>query len=240
MEFRISEEGRLIEEQVVRFINEKVIPAERVYAEQAHKVASGDDPPTMKSLRAEAKALGLWNLFLPDPEWGPGVSNHDYSVLCEHMGRSQIASRVFNCQAPDTGNIEILAEFGTEAQKERWLKPLLEGDIRSCFSMTEPDLSGADPTGLRTQAVSNPLASAALRHHASMPGGASLPSTSSPARSSGISRGPVSQPVSSAGSPDANIARWMCSTSLPPWLNFAHQRVTRPSRQVRTVRVMTD
>jgi len=152
MEFRISEEGRLIEEQVVRFIDEKVIPAERTYAEQAHKVANGEDPPIMKSLRAEAKQLGLWNLFLPDPEWGPGVSNHDYSVLCAHMGRSQIAPRVFNCQAPDTGNVEILAEFGTEAQKAKYLKPLLEGEIRSCFSMTEPDVSGADPTGLRTLA----------------------------------------------------------------------------------------
>ena len=119
MEFTISEDGRLIEEQVVRFMNEKIIPAERTYAEQAHSVANGDDPPIMKKLRAEAKSLGLWNLFLPDPEWGPGVSNHDYSVLCEHMGRSQIASRVFNCQAPDTGNIEILAEFGTAEQKER-------------------------------------------------------------------------------------------------------------------------
>jgi acyl-CoA dehydrogenase len=153
VEFSISEEGRLIEEQVVRFINEKIIPNERTYAEQSHSVRNGDDPPIMKSLRAEAKLLGLWNLFLPDKEWGPGVSNHDYSVLCEHTGRSQIASRVFNCQAPDTGNIEILAEFGTDAQKERWLKPLLEGEIRSCFSMTEPDVSGADPTGLRTQAV---------------------------------------------------------------------------------------
>jgi acyl-CoA dehydrogenase len=153
VEFTISEDGRLIEEQVVRFINEKIIPAERIYAEQVHSVADGDDPPIMKKLRAEAKSLGLWNLFLPDPEWGPGVSNHDYSVLCEHTGRSQIASRVFNCQAPDTGNIEILAEFGTPEQKERWLKPLLEGEIRSCFSMTEPDVSGADPTGLRTQAV---------------------------------------------------------------------------------------
>jgi acyl-CoA dehydrogenase len=153
VEFTISEDGRLIEEQVVRFINQKIIPAERTYAEQVHSVADGDDPPIMKKLRAEAKSLGLWNLFLPDPEWGPGVSNHDYSVLCEHTGRSQIASRVFNCQAPDTGNIEILAEFGTAEQKEQWLKPLLEGEIRSCFSMTEPDVSGADPTGLRTQAV---------------------------------------------------------------------------------------
>ena len=152
MEFKISEEGRLIEHELLRFLDQKVIPAESVYAQQAHSTPNGADPPIMTQLRAEAKALGLWNLFLPDKEWGPGISNHDYSVLCEHMGRSQIAPRVFNCQAPDTGNIEILAEFGTPAQKEKWLKPLLEGDIRSCFSMTEPEVSGADPTELRTRA----------------------------------------------------------------------------------------
>ena len=152
MEFKISEEGRLIEHELLRFLEQKVIPAEPVYAKESHSTPNGEDPPIMKKLRAEAKGLGLWNLFLPDPEWGPGISNHDYSVLCEHMGRSQIAPRVFNCQAPDTGNIEILAEFGTPAQKEQFLKPLLEGEIRSCFSMTEPEVSGADPTELRTLA----------------------------------------------------------------------------------------
>jgi len=152
MEFSISEEARLIEEQVVRMLNEKIIPAESVYAEQIRETKDGEDPPVMQELRATAKDLGLWNLFLPDKEYGPGLSNHDYSLLCERMGRSPIASRVFNCQAPDTGNIEILAEFGTAAQKEQYLQPLLEGDIRSCFSMTEPDVSGADPTGLRTLA----------------------------------------------------------------------------------------
>ena len=150
MEFAISEEARIVEEQVVRFINEKIIPAERQYAEEAHSTPNGEDPPLMKKLRAEAKSLGLWNLFLPDKEYGAGLSNHDYSILCEHMGRTPIASRVFNCQAPDTGNIEILVEFGTEAQKARYLRPLLDGEIRSCFSMTEPDVSGADPTLIRT------------------------------------------------------------------------------------------
>ena len=153
MEFAISEEARIVEEPVVRMLNEKIIPAEAEYATQAADTTRGEDPPVMKELRTMARELGLWNLFLPDKEWGAGLSNHDYSVLCEHMGRSPIASRVFNCQAPDTGNIEILAEFGTAAQKERWLKPLLDGEIRSCFSMTEPDVSGADPTGLRTLAV---------------------------------------------------------------------------------------
>lgn len=152
MDFSIPDEGRMLEEQVVRFLNEKIIPAERTYADQAAETPNGEDPPVMQALRDEAKSLGLWNLFLPDADWGPSVSNHDYALLCEHMGRSQIASRVFNCQAPDTGNIEILAEFGTQAQKDQWLKPLLEGECRSCFSMTEPDVSGADPTGLRTKA----------------------------------------------------------------------------------------
>jgi acyl-CoA dehydrogenase len=153
MEFGISEEGKIIEDQVVRFLNEKIIPAEKTIDIESEEISNGVDTPTMKALRAEAKSLGLWNLYLPDKEWGAGVSNHDYSVLCEHMGRSPIASRVFNCNAPDTGNGEIVAEFGTAEQKEQWLKPLLEGEIRSCFSMTEPDTSGADPTGLRTMAV---------------------------------------------------------------------------------------
>jgi acyl-CoA dehydrogenase len=94
----------------------------------------------------------LWNLYLPDKEWGAGLTNHEYAALCEHMGKSAPASRVFNCNAPDTGNAEILAEFGTSEQKQKWLKPLLEGEIRTCFSMTEPEVSGADPTGLRTLA----------------------------------------------------------------------------------------
>jgi len=153
MEFGISEEGRIIEEQVVRFINEKIIPAEKIINAENEETENGRDCETITQLRAEAKALGLWNLYLPDKEWGAGVSNHDYSLLCEHMGRSAAAPRVFNCHAPDTGNAEILAEFGTDAQKAKWLTPLLEGEIRSCFSMTEPDTSGADPTGIRTTAA---------------------------------------------------------------------------------------
>jgi acyl-CoA dehydrogenase len=153
MEFGISEAGRIIEEQVVRFITDKIIPAEKTINAEHEATESGRDSETVSLLRVEAKALGLWNLYLPDKVWGAGVSNHDYSLLCEHMGRSAAAPRVFNCQAPDTGNAEILAEFGTDAQKAKWLTPLLEGEIRSCFSMTEPDTSGADPTGIRTHAV---------------------------------------------------------------------------------------
>jgi acyl-CoA dehydrogenase len=151
--FETTDRARMIEEQVLRFMDEQVYPNERTYHQQLE--ASGDphfEPSIMKELRAKAKGLGLWNLFLPDPEFGPGLSNLEYTPLCEIMGRSPIAPRVFNCQAPDTGNAEILAEFGTAEQKERWLKPLLEGEIRSCFSMTEPEVSGADPTGLQTRA----------------------------------------------------------------------------------------
>jgi len=152
MNFTISDEARIVEDQVLRMLNDDIIPAERRYAEELQDTPDGEDPPVMRELRAKAKELGLWNLFLPDEEWGAGLSNHDYSILCEHTGRSGLAPRVFNCQAPDTGNAEILAEFGSPEQQERWLKPLLEGKIRSCFSMTEPEVSGADPTGLLTRA----------------------------------------------------------------------------------------
>ena len=154
MDFEPSDKCKQIQEQLSRFMEEQIYPNERVYVEQQE--ALGDphaEPPIMREIRGKAKALGLWNLFLPDAEYGAGLGNMDYAPLCEVMGRSPIAPRAFNCQAPDTGNAEILAEFGTREQKKRWLEPLLEGEIRSCFSMTEPETSGADPTGLRTRAV---------------------------------------------------------------------------------------
>jgi acyl-CoA dehydrogenase len=154
MLFEMSDRAKLIEEQLLRFMDEHVYPAERLVQEQIAEIGDPHaEPPVMKELRAKAKEIGLWNLFLPDEEWGAGIGNLEYTPLCEIMGRSAIASRVFNCQAPDTGNAEIIAEFGTQEQKERWLQPLLEGEIRSCFSMTEPEVSGADPTGLQTRAV---------------------------------------------------------------------------------------
>ena len=152
MEFEIRPEAQMVLDQVKRFIDEKVIPNESTFIEQAKSTPDGEDTPLMKELRAEAKELGLWNLFLPDSEWGAGLTNNEYAAMCEYTGKSAPASRVFNCNAPDTGNMEILLEFGTDEQKEKWLKPLLEGEIRSCFSMTEPDVSGADPTGIRTTA----------------------------------------------------------------------------------------
>jgi acyl-CoA dehydrogenase len=152
MDFEPSDKCKAILHEVQRFMDENVTPNERVYQEQLE--AGGDphaEPPVMQEIRAKAKGLGLWNLFLPDAEYGAGLTNLDYAPLCEAMGRSPLGARAFNCQAPDTGNAEILAEFGTPEQKRQWLQPLLEGEIRSCFSMTEPETSGADPTGLQTR-----------------------------------------------------------------------------------------
>jgi len=154
MHFEPSDKVKQIQRELLRFMDEHVYPAERVAEEQVEK--SGDPhhfPQIVKDLQAKAKSLGLWNLFLPDKEYGAGLTNLEYAPLAEIMGRSAIAPRVFNCAAPDTGNMEILAEFGTPEQKKQWLEPLLAGEIRSCFSMTEPEVSGADPTGLRTRAV---------------------------------------------------------------------------------------
>ncbi len=152
MDFENTDRGKGVEEQLLRFMDEYVYPAEHDYMEQAEAEPS-KEPAVMLEIRAKAKEIGLWNLFLPDEEWGAGLTNLEYTPLCEIMGRSTIAARAFNCQAPDTGNAEILAEFGTDAQKKAWLRPLLEGDIHSCFSMTEPEVSGADPTKLQTRAV---------------------------------------------------------------------------------------
>lgn len=152
MDFEPSDKCKAVLREVQRFMDEYVYPNERTYQQQVDD--GGDphaEPPVMTEIRAKAKELGLWNLFLPDEEYGAGLTNLDYAPLCEVMGRSPIGARAFNCQAPDTGNAEILAEFGSPEQKKQWLEPLLEGSIRSCFSMTEPETSGADPTGLQTR-----------------------------------------------------------------------------------------
>jgi acyl-CoA dehydrogenase len=153
MDFEFSDKTRMLMDQIERFMDEEIYPNEEVAAEQVQ--ASGDPhhmPEILKELQAKARSIGLWNLFLPDEEWGAGLTNLEYAPLCELMGRSPLAPRAFNCSAPDTGNAEILAEFGTPEQKQRFLKPLLDGEIRSCFSMTEPDVSSADPTELHTLA----------------------------------------------------------------------------------------
>ena len=140
--------------QITDFMERLVSPNERAFYEAIE--ASGNRhhrPQILEELKAQAQAAGLWNLFLADPRYGPGLTNVEYAPLAERMGRVLWASEVFNCSAPDTGNMEILAEFGTSEQKEQWLMPLLEGRIRSGFSMTEPTSAGSDPTQLQTSAV---------------------------------------------------------------------------------------
>ena len=149
MDFKPSERCEALIEQLSQFMDDHVYPAEPVYERQLHD--SGDphhQPAVMEQLKEKARAAGLWNLFLPDAEHGAGLSNSDYAPLAEILGRSHIASEACNCSAPDTGNMEVLHQFGSPQQKERWLDPLLEGEIRSSFAMTEPDVASSDATNI--------------------------------------------------------------------------------------------
>jgi len=141
-------------ERLNAFMAEHVLPAEPVYASQLKAAADPwTQPPVMEELKARAKAAGLWNLFLPEEEYGAGLANVEYAPLAEIMGRSFIASEVFNCNAPDTGNMEVLVKYGSDEQKERWLRPLLDGTIRSAFCMTEPEVASSDATNMRATAI---------------------------------------------------------------------------------------
>ena len=134
MEFEPSEKVKQIQAQLLRFMDEYVYPAERVAEEQVEKSGNPHHfPEVVRELQGKAKALGLWNLFLPIPDYGAGLTNLEYAPLAEIMGRSAIAPRVFNCAAPDTGNMEILAELGTPEQKKQWREPHHDGEIRTCF-----------------------------------------------------------------------------------------------------------
>ena len=150
MDFALSPTAQALQEKLLAFMDDFVYPAEAVWEEQM--AASGDPhfhAPIIEDLKAEARAQGLWNLFLPHrTQWTDGLSNVDYAPLCEILGRSPIASEALNCSAPDTGNMEILTMFGTDEQKERWLLPLLEGEIRSCYAMTEPAVASSDATNI--------------------------------------------------------------------------------------------
>jgi len=154
MDFTPTPKVDALRRRIDEFMEKHVYPAEQKLAHESELVRPGVPyPPSMVEMRKQAKAEGLWNLFLPDEEYGAGLKNWEYGILCEQMGRSAAASMAFNCAAPDTGNIEILTEFGSPEQKKQWLEPLLAGDIRSCFSMTEPEVAGSDPTTLQTRAV---------------------------------------------------------------------------------------
>ncbi|MEZ5137229.1 MAG: acyl-CoA dehydrogenase family protein [Acidimicrobiales bacterium] len=150
MDFALSPRCEELRTELLDFMDAHVYPAEPVYAEQIRE--SGDPhhhPPVMEELKQEARRRGLWNLFLPhETKWTDGLSNLDYAPLAEIMGRSHIASQACNCSAPDTGNMELLTMFGTPEQQERWLYPLLEGEIRSAFAMTEPAVTSSDATNI--------------------------------------------------------------------------------------------
>ena len=157
MDLELSEKLVEVREKIRTFVEEKVAPVE---VEYHNEVSVGDrwshtprQDEIMESLKAEARRLGMWNFFLPESQGGAGISNLDYAHLAEIMGRSRLASEAFNCSAPDTGNMEVLERYGSEEQKKEWLVPLLAGEIRSAFAMTEPGVASSDATNISTSAV---------------------------------------------------------------------------------------
>ena len=152
MNFEPSAKTKELQQRLQAFMDAHVYPNERRFEEET---ASAPWKPTqiVEELKVKARGEGLWNLFLPGDPGGAGLSNLEYAPLCEIMGRSHMAAEIFNCSAPDTGNMEVLARYGTAEQKEKWLKPLLAGEIRSCFSMTEPDVASSDATNIAASIV---------------------------------------------------------------------------------------
>jgi acyl-CoA dehydrogenase len=148
MDFEPSAKVRELSEKLRGFMAHEVYPAERIWEEQLAAADRWQPPPILEELKRKARAAGLWNLFLPESEFGAGLTNLEYAPLCEIMGHSPIAPEACNCSAPDTGNMEVLARYGTQEQQERWLKPLLAGEIRSAFAMTEPAVASSDATNI--------------------------------------------------------------------------------------------
>src|SRR5216683_1794197 len=155
MDFSHSEKVRLLQEQLERFMDAHVYPAERRFDEEMEKNRHDGNPwrpsEVVEDLKRKARTENLWNLFLLQSEHGVGLTNLEYAPLCEIMGRSHLAPEAFNCSAPDTGNMEVLARYATPEQQRRWLDPLLDGRIRSAFAMTEPDVASSDATNIATR-----------------------------------------------------------------------------------------
>jgi acyl-CoA dehydrogenase len=152
MNFEFSDKTKELQRRLLAFMNENIYPNEHRFYEQI-ELNRWQPTDIIEKLKPKARAAGLWNLFLPDNENGAGLTNLDYAPLCEIMGRSAMAPEIFNCSAPDTGNMEVLARYGTPEQKDRWLKPLLAGEIRSCFAMTEPNVASSDATNISASIV---------------------------------------------------------------------------------------
>jgi acyl-CoA dehydrogenase len=152
MDFEFSSRTKDLQQRLQAFIDEHVYPNERRFEEEVQK-NRWSPAKVIEELKGKARAAGLWNLFLPSDAGGAGLTNLEYAPLCEIMGRSPMAPETFNCSAPDTGNMEVLARYGTPEQKERWLKPLLAGEIRSCFAMTEPAVASSDATNIQASIV---------------------------------------------------------------------------------------
>ena len=152
MNFGYSSKVEQLREQVDAFMQEHVFPAEAVFNRQVNEGDRWQPTAIVEELKEKARAAGLWNLFLPESELGAGLTNLEYAPLAELMGRSGLASEAFNCSAPDTGNMETIVRYGTDEHKETWLKPLLAGEIRSCFGMTEPGVASSDATNMQANA----------------------------------------------------------------------------------------
>jgi acyl-CoA dehydrogenase len=152
MDFAVGEKVKQLQDRLREFMDESIYPNEHRFYQEL-ECNRWSPTRVIEELKPKARAAGLWNLFLPDKEHGAGLTNLEYAPLCEIMGRSMIAAEVFNCSAPDTGNMEVLARYGTAEQKERWLKPLLEAEIRSCYAMTEPAIASSDATNIEASIV---------------------------------------------------------------------------------------
>ena len=153
MLIEFSPKVQALQSRLSDFMQQHIYPNEQTFYKQAEELGPWSIYPIVEQLKPKARAAGLWNLFLPASEHGAGLSNFDYAPLCEIMGRSHLAPEVFNCSAPDTGNMEVLARYGTPDHQERWLKPLLAGEIRSCFAMTEPKVASSDATNIESLIV---------------------------------------------------------------------------------------